>query len=283
MWGPTTGRGHGVNMLEPMPYAVNPLDGNEIYFDAGPSGGPVVLMLHGSALSRSIWRGLGYVKELEPEFSTIRMDLRGHGRSAKPHRAEDYEMDLVIADVLAVLDAAPAASVHLVGYSFGARVGLQLAAVAPHRLRSLTTLGGTYRIESGSIAKLFFADYHQALLNGGMEAFVAGMEADGGKLDPATRLAFMSNDPLALAAYFEYTESAPAMSELLLHQLRVPTLLLAGTRDGARLRDSLRAAELMPDARAVELPGRTHGGTLFPPREILDELLPFIRAVDARS
>lgn len=266
-----------------MPYAVNPLDGNDIYFDDGATGGASVLMLHGSALSRSIWRGLGYVKALEPEFNTIRMDLRGHGRSAKPHQVEAYDMELVLADVLAVLDAADVESVHLVGYSFGARVGLQLAAAAPSRLRSLTALGGTYKIEHGALAKLFFADYRRALLTGGMEAFVAGMEADGGSLDPATRLAFMSNDPLALAAYFDYTESAPAMSELLLHQLRVPTLLMAGTNDRSRLEDSRRAAELMHDARAIELPGRTHGGTLFPPREILDALLPFLRSVDARQ
>ncbi|MBB2994424.1 alpha/beta fold hydrolase [Paeniglutamicibacter cryotolerans] len=265
-----------------MPYAVNPLDGNDIYFDDGATGGRSVLMLHGSALSRSIWRGLGYVKALEPEFNTIRMDLRGHGRSAKPHRAKDYEMELVLADVLAVLDAAEVDSVHVLGYSFGARMGLQLAAAAPGRLRSLTLLGGTYRIDPGALARLFFADYRAALLTGGMEAFVAGMEAESGSLDPATRLAFLSNDPLALAAYFEYTESAPAMSELLLRQLHVPTLLMAGTRDRPRLEDSMRAAELMPDARAIELPGRTHGGTLFPPREILDALLPFLRSVDAR-
>lgn len=261
-----------------MPHAVNPVDAQTIYFDASDTGAPPVLMLHGSALSRSIWRGLGYVKALEPEFDTIRMDLRGHGRSDKPHDPASYSMDLVLHDVLAVLEATGHDSVHLVGYSFGARVGLSLAIKHPAMVRSLTMLGGTHAIEAEHISTLFFEGYLEALKTGDMNAFIAGMESDGGKLDPATRLAFASNDALALAAYFESTEAGSAVSELLLAQLKTPTLLMTGTRDRPRIEHSRVMAAVMPHARLVELEGRTHGGTLFPPQPILEQLLPFLRA-----
>ncbi|EMQ98527.1 alpha/beta fold hydrolase [Paeniglutamicibacter gangotriensis] len=261
-----------------MPHAVNPVDAQTIYFDASDTGAPPVLMLHGSALSRSIWRGLGYVKALEPEFDTIRMDLRGHGRSDKPHDPASYCIDLVLQDVLAVLEATGHESVHLVGYSFGARVGLSLAIKHPAMVRSLTMLGGTHAIEAEHISTLFFEGYLEALKTGDMNAFIAGMESDGGKLDPATRLAFASNDALALAAYFESTEAGSAVSELLLAQMKTPTLLMTGTRDRPRIDHSRVMAAVMPHARLVELEGRTHGGTLFPPQPILEQLLPFLRA-----
>lgn len=261
-----------------MPQAVNSVDSNTIYFDASTTEAPPVLFLHGSALSRSIWRGLGYVRAFEPEFSTIRMDLRGHGRSAKPHTVADYSMEAMLGDVQAVLDATGHDSVHIVGYSFGARVGLALAARAPHKVRSLCMLGGTHAIEAGQLAALFFDGYLEVLNTGDIDGFIAGMESGGGKLDPATRLAFASNDPLALAAYFEATESGAGISEILLRQISTPTLLMTGTRDWPRIEHSRIMASIMPDARLAELPGRTHGGTLFPVEPILDEILPFIRS-----
>ena len=33
----------------------------------------------------------------------------------------------------------------------------------------------------------------------------------------------------------------------------------------------------MPDAEFVSLPGRDHSGTLFPPGEVLERVLPFLR------
>lgn len=249
----------------------NPRDGTTISYDVTGQG-PAVVLLHGSALSRAIWRGLGYVKALDG-FTVVRIDLRGHGRSGKPRESAAYAMDLLVADVLAVLDAERLAGAAVVGYSFGARVGFSLAATAPGRVGKLVTLGGTFRPQAGQVAKVFFDGYLDALRTGGMQAFV-----DGQQLDPQTRAAFMANDAAALAAYFERTEAEPGLEEAALPGLDLPALLMAGTRDRERYLDSRRAAELMPDARFVALQGRTHGSTLFPAGEVLAEMLPFLRA-----
>ncbi|WP_345152111.1 alpha/beta fold hydrolase [Arthrobacter ginkgonis] len=258
-----------------MPSVTNPLDGTPIAYDDAGGDGPAVVLLHGSALSRAIWRGLGYTPALAG-FRAVRIDLRGHGRSGKPHTSDAYRMPLVAADVVAVMDALGIGAAHVVGYSFGSRVGFTLAATVPERVRTLATLGGTYQSQSGQIAKLFFDGYAQALHDGGMPGFVAGLEAAGWAVDPGTRAAFLANDPLALAAYFERTEVEPGLGEFVLPQLRLPALLLAGTRDGQRLRESRHAAELMPNARFVELPGRTHAGTLSPAGPVLEHLVPFL-------
>jgi pimeloyl-ACP methyl ester carboxylesterase len=259
--------------------ARNPHDGIEISYDAAGDG-PAVVLLHGSALSRAIWRGLGYVRALDG-FRVIRADLRGHGRSDKPEEAEAYRMARHTADVLAVLDAEQAEQAHVVGYSLGSRVAFSLAAAAPGRIASLTALGGTYRPQRGEVAKVFFPGYLDALRSGGIEAFVDGFAAAGKPLDPATRQAFLANDAAALAACFTGTEEDPGLPEAVLAQLTLPALLMAGTRDPQRLLDSRRAAEIMPHARFVELPGRTHAGTLAPAGPVLAELVPFLRAASA--
>ncbi len=162
------------------------------------------------------------------------------------------------------------------GLLLGSRVAFSLAATSPGRVASLTTLGGTFRPQRGEVEKVFFSGYLDALRTGGVQAFVDGFAAAGRPLDPGTRAAFLANDGAALAACFTATEEDPGLPEAVVAQLALPALLMAGTRDRARLADSSLAAELMPRARFVELPGRTHAGTLAPAAPVLDELVPFL-------
>jgi pimeloyl-ACP methyl ester carboxylesterase len=127
-----------------MKETANPVDGTPIAFDVYGEG-PPLLLVHGSALSRSIWRGFGYVAALQSQYRVIALDLRGHGRSGKPREPDAYRMPLVLGDILAVLDAVDAPAAHYFGYSFGARAGFSLADEHPERMLSLISAGGTYR------------------------------------------------------------------------------------------------------------------------------------------
>lgn len=259
-----------------MSTTTSPEDGTPISYDVSGDG-PTVVLLHGAALSKAIWRGLGYVRGLAG-FRVVRMDLRGHGRSGRPHETSAYRMSRYVADVVAVLDAEGLSRAPLVGYSLGGRIAFAVAAAAPDRVTGLVTLGGTFRALAGEVGKLFFPGYRDALTSGRMEAFVAGLEDAGWSLDPATRQAFFVNDPHALAACLAGIEHDPGLTEADVAGIAAPALLMAGTRDRARLADARRAAELMPHARVVELPGRTHASTLAPAGPVLDQLLPFLRA-----
>ncbi|AIY03884.1 MULTISPECIES: alpha/beta fold hydrolase [Arthrobacter] len=266
-----------------MPIAHNPGDGVELAWDSVGEGVPL-LLVHGSALSKAIWRGFGYTKAFREQFRVITMDLRGHGRSAKPTAPSDYAMDTLVADALAVLNAADAPAAHYGGYSVGARMGFSLAVAAPERLLSFTSLGGSYRIAPGSIGRLFFPEYDGALGKGGMPAFVAGWEAQLGRpLDAQTRAAFLANDGAALRAYFTQTQADAPVSEEALAGISTPSLLMAGTEDVSRCEDSRHAAALMPQARFIELPGRNHGSTLFPSGPVLDHWLPFLHSIQAAN
>lgn len=256
--------------------AFNPVDGTRIAFQETGSGIPLV-MVHGSALSRAIWRGFGYVRALKDDYRLILIDMRGHGLSGKPHGRDDYAMSLVIGDLLAVYEAASIDAAHYLGYSFGARVGFTFAETHPERLLSFISAGGSYRIGSGVVSSLFFPGYDEALGSGGMQAFVDGWEAEAGvTLDAATVNAFLANDPMALQAYFRRLDVEEGVDEARLPSIQTPSLLLAGTNDRGRYRDSERAAALMPHARFEPLPGRGHGDTLFPSGPVLDLVRPFL-------
>jgi pimeloyl-ACP methyl ester carboxylesterase len=256
-----------------MSLAPNPADGVKIAFeDTGGAGDPVVL-LHGSGLSRGSWRGLGYIRSLKQANRVVAIDLRGHGRSDKPHESSAYAMPLIVGDVLAVLDELGIPAAHLIGYSLGARTGFSLIDLHPERALSLVSLGGTFRSLAGSVADVFFPGFDDALRLGGMPEFIRLWgEARGRPVDAPTAAAFLANDPEALAAYFEQAGSESGIAEPRLAELATPTLLMAGTADVSRFADSRLAASLMPDARFVALEGRGHADTLAPTAPVLAEI-----------
>ena len=106
------------------------------YHDIG-AGEPVVL-LHGFSSSfEQNWVDAGWIERLVG-YRIVGVDLRGHGRSDP---AGDYETETLAADVVAVLDAVGAACAHLVGFSMGAGVALQLALEHHPRVGAVAVLG----------------------------------------------------------------------------------------------------------------------------------------------
>ena len=252
--------------------AYNPQDGTRISFDVAGEG-PALVFLHGSALSRVVWRGLGYLKGL-PGYTHVRIDARGHGRSEKPHDAAAYAPELMVGDVLAVVDQLGIQRAGIVGYSMGARTGWQLVTNHPERVAAFVAMGGSHRAQGGEISKIFFPGYLEALRSGDIDAFVEGF---GPGLDPNTKAAFRNNDPLALAAFFALTESGDSgIPDLAVRGVRVPTLLIAGTADERRYADALDEARMLPRGSFAGLPGRSHAGTLASVADVLAAVVPFL-------
>lgn len=262
-----------------MPVIPSPVDGIELRYDV-TGAGPALVLLHGSVLSRAIWRGLGYLDPLSAEHTVIRVDLRGHGRSGAPHDASAYTQDVFVADLLAVLDAEGVGRAALMGYSLGARVALNAALQHPGRVRRLVSLGGSAAAQHGAVDSVFFPGVIKAVRDDGMEAFCAGQglgpEVEGRRAR-ATRTAFLAADHRAIAALLSATDATGAVPDEALEECAVPSLWMTGTNDHPRYEESHRAASLMPDGEFVPLPGRDHGGTLFPPDEVLAHALPFLR------
>jgi pimeloyl-ACP methyl ester carboxylesterase len=92
--------------------------GVRISYEVMGQGRPLVL-LHGWACDRSWWTESGYPDDLQRDFRVVNVDLRGHGKSDKPHEPSAYRGEVVISDVLAVADAEGIDRFAIWGLSYG--------------------------------------------------------------------------------------------------------------------------------------------------------------------
>jgi pimeloyl-ACP methyl ester carboxylesterase len=245
-------------------FAENPADGIRIAYRTTGSG-PAVVLVHGTALSQVIWRGFGYARELADRFTVITLDLRGHGRSDKPHERDAYSMESMVADVLSVLDSTGTDQAHYVGYSLGGRVGFSLAAGHPDRLLSFISAAGAPHADPGAFDRVFFPGCIEVLEAEGITGFLEAWARAGATIDSNTRAALSRNDPRALAAYMRQSQEDPGVPDAAVADIDVPTLLLVGSRDDERLTAAEDAVRVMPSAELRLLPGATHGETLQHP------------------
>ena len=140
---PQRGRGGGGGekppALPPTQTATAP-DGTRLAYDVTGTG-PALLLVHGGGQTRADWHEAGYVERLAKQYTVITMDLRGHGESDAPETPEAYALDTVLADFLAVADAAGAKPFRVFGFGHGANIARYLAARSD-RVQSAVLLGG---------------------------------------------------------------------------------------------------------------------------------------------
>lgn len=221
---------------------------------------PPVLLLHGFATSAArTWRDNGWIDLLtDAGRRVVAPDLLGHGTADRPHDPAAYA-DLVDR-VAATLPAGP---LDGIGFSFGARVLLTLAAREPDRFGRLVVAGvgaNLFREEDSeplarAIERAEPPDHPQG------SYFHALARADG-------------NDPVALAAFLR-SEAVPRVTTDLLGRVAAPVLVVLGDRDFASPADPL--IDALPNARLVTLPNTDHFAT---PKSFgfLDAALDFLGA-----
>lgn len=103
----------------------------------GPPDGPPIVFLHGTRLSRTVWRPV--MSRLAGVYRVIAIDLPGHGSSAN----EPFTMDDAVSAVVATLDREARAPAALVGLSLGGYVAMETAARHPERVRALVLAGAS--------------------------------------------------------------------------------------------------------------------------------------------
>ena len=259
-----------------MSYDTNHLDGLRVSFeDWGGNGAPVVLYT-GFLDPIAVAQASGIALGLRDEFRLVFADHRGHGNSDKPRAPEAYALPLRVADHIAVLDALGIGRAHVIGFSWGARLGFAVGEHAPDRVRSLVLCGNQpYEWDLSTPIARAVAAGMEASTTGGMEALIEGFESGlGVRFSEPARTLELANDPDAIyAAWRSVAAEGPISDDL--SRWRVPCLIYAGSED--EMYDAARrAAEEIPSAAFLSLPGHTHlsaecevGAILDPIRELL--------------
>jgi pimeloyl-ACP methyl ester carboxylesterase len=236
--------------------------GMRIWYEVRGEGEPLVL-LHGFTSSSAHWKVYGFASALEKTHRVVLIDLRGHGKSAKPHDRDAYALEHRLADVDAVLDALGIEAAHFCGFSMGGWLSYAMAARSPSKLKSLI-IGGAHTYEESFAA---FA----GLDGSDPEAFIAALEhflAEA--IPPATRRMILLNDLRALcAAATDRANLAPALAGL-----AVPHMMFVGELD-QRLAAVQEAAGQM-NAQLLVVPGVSHADTMSASEVLIPEIRAFL-------
>jgi pimeloyl-ACP methyl ester carboxylesterase len=118
-------------------------DGVRIRFvDRGPRDADPIVLIHGGFMDLDRqWVESGVMDDLDDAHRVVAPDLRGHGKSDKPHEAEAYGSAMV-EDVIRLLDHLEISRAHVLSYSMGGRIAFKLVADHPDRVLS-AIIGGT--------------------------------------------------------------------------------------------------------------------------------------------
>lgn len=113
-------------------YAEN--GGVKIHY-AAVGQGPLLVFVHGFPDFWYSWRH--QMEALSGEYRCVAMDLRGYNRSDKPEGQANYDTQLLVGDVVAVITAQGASRATVIGHDWGGMIAWATAMYAPEAVERL--------------------------------------------------------------------------------------------------------------------------------------------------
>jgi pimeloyl-ACP methyl ester carboxylesterase len=230
-----------------------------VYDVEGPIDGPPIVFVHGTRLSRSMWRP--QMEALRDAYRVIALDLPGHGALAD----RPFTVAAASDHVARVIEEAAGGRAVVVGLSLGGYVAMDLAARRPELVRGLVLSGATAE-PVGRLAAPFLA------LAWVMERF------DGPALEAVNAWFFRARfapaiaEPIVAGGFWS-AGGAQALRAIVgerfaprLAAYPGPTLIVNGDLDPLFRLTVKRFAGPARDRRRVRLRGATHLANLDRPR-----------------
>jgi 3-oxoadipate enol-lactonase len=229
------------------------------FTDSGGSG-EAVLLVHAIGCDHRMWDALG--EALSPRFRVIRMDVRGHGKSAVT--AGPYSLDQLADDARDVLDALGVQKAHWVGLSMGGMIGQAFALRHGERLRKLVVANTTSSY--GPEGPKMWEARAKAVHEGGMAAitelamqryFSDDFRASHSDIVDRIGDGFLATDPAGYIACCNAIRELDFSGDL--HRIKAPTLVIAGEKDvGTPAAMSEAIAKAIPGAKLAVIRGAAH-------------------------
>lgn len=260
------------------PAATRHLDteGGQVAYDDTGGSGPLVIAIPGMGDLRSQYRALAPALA-QAGYRVVTMDVRGHGETSA--RWQDYSARAVGRDALALMRHLGASQAVILGNSFAAGSALWAAHEAPGQVLGTVLLGpivrdAPYSLFTDALVRLGFAGpwrtwFWMTYWN---SLFPLRKMPDHDARHDA--LADNLREPGRMDALRAMVRLSKADTEALLPQVRVPALVVMGSRDpdfGDAVAESRWLSQQL-SARECVVDGAGH----YPHLEAVDQVAPVV-------
>lgn len=266
----------------------------------GNSADMPLVLLHGFMQTSATWKFVA--PELAQQRCVYALDFVGHGSSDKPHDAAPYAYDAAVGAVGAFLEEVACVhpethatrKAHLMGYSMGGRVAVQVALQNPQKVYSviLESCGlGPADVEERALAEQRNADWASKLRRDGIEEFVALWEElplfatqKQRNLTEKLRAERLANDPEAMALCLEgmgkhaMPLEADTVGSLAITYL--PVKYLWGSKDTTCQRPAHQLSHEGFDVTAFDVGHNVH---LEAPMAYLESVKQFLNSIELKG
>lgn len=238
-----------------------------------------MILIHGLGLDLSMWDR--FAELLVPDYTVIRYDLLGHGRSDP---VSDASLEALDTQLLGVLDDAGVDKALLVGLSLGGVIARSFAARHSHRVSALAllntisrrtpaqkanvlaradqlTAGQVANVTEAAIERWFSDDFQQA-----NKDVVDGI-----------RRRLLSNDPASYLACYRLFATVDEKAASFHPMINAPTIVVTGTDDiGSTPAMAEEIADEISDCRLSILPQLRHLSVIEDPVAVYATLKDFL-------
>ena len=263
--------------------------GVKIHFAAlGPKTGPLVVMVHGFPDFWYTWRA--QMDALAAQgYRCVALDLRGFNLSDKPKGVEQYDMRLLVGDVVAVIKAQGREKAIVVGHDWGGAISWQVAFHASPVVEKLVIINlphpkglsrelasNAEQQKASQYARNFQQpDSHLKLTAAGLAFWVGDPEAKKKYV-----AAFERSDLEAMMNYYKrnYPREPYQEAKGQLIKPKCPVLMIHGLRDTALLSPALNGTwDWVDDFTLVTLPDASHFAQQDQPEKVSRSILMWLK------
>lgn len=233
--------------------------------------GPVLLFVHGFPDFWYSWRH--QIAALRDGYKCVAIDQRGYNESDKPEGQEQYDVQVLVSDVAAVVQALGVEKVTLVGHDWGGVVGWFTAMYRPEIVERLVICNlphpkGLSRELAHNPEQQKMSNYAQAFRQPDAHKvistdFLASMPSAGDKAAfEIYKAAFDKSSIEAMLHYYKQNyPAAPYVEDTRdFPKVKAPTLVFHGLKDAALHADGLNGTWKWVDAplTIVTVPNAGH-------------------------
>lgn len=115
------------------------------------TGRPTIVFIHGLSGSSSAW--VEYEKRFKEKYNILSLDLRGHGKSIKFRKYEDYEIRKFTEDLEELIATLHLEKFTLISHSFGTLPALDFLLAHQDKLKGAIFLSPTFFVRKRKLAR----------------------------------------------------------------------------------------------------------------------------------